>query len=280
MKHRILLNSNDSGLSQGYQVLKRNIVESGIFNVNYDRLLLAPAKYWRKEEGFSVAILDGSKIVIDANGDCSNLLTMYQDGLFETDFKYTEMIVKTQYQPHEFYDELRSRGIKVVSWVMWSTLNFPLESFKWTYGISIYTASCAGGPNSNRRWGRPPFIEWCKNQPDFHCDRQPVERFAKTIQKCKWGLILQGGNRGNCDGKNTREVEFASCGMPLALNYIPHYEYEFEPDVHFLYIEKPEDLARLRTEDPRPYAEKSRELWENYLKPEAAAKHLLKLFYG
>ena len=223
MKHRILLNSNDSGLSQGYQVLKRNIIESGVFSVHYDSLLLAPRRYWRKEEGLSTAILDGSKIIIDANGDCSNLMAMYRDGLFETDFKYTEMIIKTQYQPHEFYDELRSKGIKVVSWIMWSTLTFPLESFKWTYGTSIYTASCAGGPNSNRRWGRPPFIEWCRAQPNFHYERQPVEQFAKTIQKCKWGLILQGGNKGNCDGKNTRLTNTSSETLPFNQLAIPFY---------------------------------------------------------
>lgn len=282
MKHRIVLNSNDAKLSQGYQVLKRNIIESNVFDIKYDCLRLAPEKYWRKEEGLSTAIIDGTKVIIDANGDCCNLMAMYRDGLFDTIFKHTEVIIKTQYKPHPFYDDLRAQGIKVVSWIMWSTIRFPRECFQWQWKSNslMYVASCAGGRNSNRRWGRPPYVEWCKKQSDFYTERQPVDQWAKTLQHCKWGLILQGGNKRNCDGKNTREVEFASCGMPMALNYIPHYEYEFNPNEHFLYLTKPEDLAKLRTVDPRPFAEKSKELWENYLRPEAAARYLLRLIYG
>lgn len=281
MKHRIILNSDDSKLSQGYHVLKRNIVDSGIFDVLYDNFSLAPKKYWRKEEGLSPAIIDGTVVIIDANGGCHNLKAMYEDGLFDSWFKHTEIIIKTQYKPHPFYDELRSKGIRVISWVMWPTFNSPLEAFKWCYGSGsfLFIASCAGGPNSSRRWGRPPYIEWCKKQIDFDHQRRSVNEWAKVIQHCKWGLILQGGNKRNCDGKNTREVEFASFGMPMALNYIPNYEYEFEPNKQFLFLEKPEDLEKLRTVDPRPFAEESKRLWEKYLKPEASVKYLLKLIY-
>lgn len=277
--HNIVLNSNDNTLSQGYHVLKRNIINSGIFDVAYDDLPISDVKYRRKEEGFSIAIINGVKIIIDANGGCHNIKAMYEDGAFDREFFDVRVIVKTQYKPCPFWNLLRQKGFKIVSWIMWSTDNFPLECFKWHLKDFKYTASCAGGPNSNKRWGRPPYIKWCESQNDFHTQRQKVNDFVEVLKQCKWGLILQGGNRYNCDGKNTREVEYASCGMPMVLNYIPNYEYEFEPDKHFLYLEHPDDLQKLRYLDPKPFAKKSLELWNNYLKPKSAGEYLIKLIY-
>lgn len=279
-QNTIILNLNDTKLSQGYQVLKRNIIKSNIFKISYENLPLSPKKYCRKEEGLSVAIINGIKVIIDANGGCHNLIAMFNDGLFDTIFKNVKVIIKTQYKPHSFYDDLRRKGIKVISWIMWSTLKFPREYFQWEYKSDFkYIASCAGGRNSNRRWGRPPYIEWCKKQNDFFTERQPVDQWAKTLQYCKWGLILQGGNKYNCDGKNTREVEFASCGMPMVLNYIPHYEYDFNPNEHFFFLQNPNDLAKLRLVDPEPFAKKSKELWNNYFKSKASVSYLLRLIY-
>jgi len=273
---QLILNRNDQFLSQGYHSLKRTLEQSGEFKIAKAPLFTIPAKYHRKEEGFSIAKVNGILIAFDANGGCYNIESMYRDGLFKTALKDLKFIIKTQFHPHRFWIKFEEEtGIKVISWIMWSTLNFPMGCFQWDPSRDFkYIASCAGGPNSNRRWGRPPYIQWCQRDGSFHSQRVHVSEFAQIIEECKWGLILQGGNKHNCDGKNTREVEFASCGMPLVLNYIPHYEYPFVPNKHFLYLEKPNDLERLKTEDPRPYARASKELWENYLKPQAAAKHL------
>lgn len=279
VKLDVVLNKNDNFLSQGYHSLKRTLINSNEFNIAYANLIEVPVKYRRKEEGFSLAVVDGLVIAFDANGGCYNIKSMYDDGLFNTIFRDVKIIVKTQYKHDKFWDCFeRSTGIKVISWIMWCTLNFPLEHFKWNPSNKFkYTSTCAGGPNSNKRWGRPPYIEWCKRDGSFHTDRVKVNDFANVLKLCKWGLILQGGNKYNCDGKNTREIEYASCGMPLALNYIPNYEYPFVPDRHFLYLRRPDDLERLKTEDPRPYAHASCELWEKYFKPESAAKYFRKL---
>lgn len=275
----LMISHNDTFLSQGYHSLKRTLEQSCEFKIVKHKFPEVPPKYRRKEEGFALAKIGDITIAFDANGGCYNIESMYNDGLFKSVFKDVKFIVKTQYHPHKFWDKFQEdTGIKVVSWIMWCTLNFPLECFKWDPSRQFkYTASCAGGPNSNRRWGRPPYIQWCKRDGSFHEQRVHVSEFAKTIEECKWGLILQGGNKYNCDGKNTREIEFASCGIPMVLNYIPNYEYAFEPNKHFLYLEKPEDLARLKTEDPTPYARASSKLWNDYFKPKSAAKYLVDL---
>lgn len=276
---QLVLNSRDTFLSQGYHSLKRTLEQSGEFNISKVAMPEVPYKYRRKEEGFSLAKINGIVVAFDANGGYYNIESMYNDGMFNLIFKDVKFIIKTQYHPHKFWDKFqKDTGIKVISWIMWCTLNYPMECFKWNPSVNFkYTASCAGGPNSNKRWGRPPYIEWCKRDSSFHNERIDVIEFSKVLEKCKWGLILQGGNKYNCDGKNTREVEFASCGVPLVLNYIPNYEYNFIPNEHFLYLEKPQDLNRLKEEDPRPYARASIELWEKYLKPKSAAQHLKRL---
>lgn len=277
---KLVLNNNDRFLSQGYHSLKRTLERSGEFIITKSsNMFTIPSKYHRKEEGFSLAKFGDILVAFDANGGYHNIESMYNDGLFDTVLKDVKFIIKTQYHPHKFWDKFgRNTGIKVIPWIMWSTLNFPLESFKWNPGNSFrYIASCAGGPNSNRRWGRPPFINWCKRDGSFHINRVFVNDFADVLKSCKWGLVLQGGNKHNCDGKNTREIEYASCGMPLALNYIPHYEYPFVPNRHFLYLKEPDDLKRLKFEDPRPYARASKELWDKYFKPESAARYLKRL---
>lgn len=275
----LILNKNSSGLSQGYRSLIRTIERSGEFNILYNNLPVLPQKYWRKEEGFCLFKIDGVTMAFDANGGCYNVESMYNDGLFKTIFKDIKFIVKTQFKNNKFWVKFQKEtGIKVIPWIMWCTLNFPLEYFKWDPSRNFkYVSTCAGGPNSNRRWGRPPYIEWCRKNGNYHTDRIVVEDFVKVLENCKWGLILQGGNKANCDGKNTREVEYSSCGVPLVLNYIPTYDHPFIPNKHFLYIEKPSDLKRLETEDPRPYAKASSDLWENLLKPSSAAKFLKRL---
>lgn len=281
MKKSILFNSHDHGLSQGYQVLKRNILYSGVFEYDHAPMPTLPKNYWRKEEGFCLAIIDGVTAAFDANGGCYNIKAMYEDGMFDTVFKDVQIIIKTQFRHHPFWEEFTANtGIKVVSWIMWSTCNFPMSCFKWNPETNFkYIASCAGGKNSNRRWGRPPYIEHCKSDPSFHTERLPVDQFVEVLKECKWGLILQGGNTRNCDGKNTREVEYASCGIPMVLNYIPAYEYPFTPGKHFFLLESPKDLEKLKYTDPRPFAEASARLWEEYLKPESAAKYLLRLIH-
>ena len=62
------------------------------------------------------------------------------------------------------------------------------------------------------------------------------------------------------DLKNRREPEYTSCGMPLALGgYKPNYGFEFKEGIHYFYIDKPEDIEKLKDIDPRPYSEASKQ---------------------
>jgi len=279
--HKIELNANEEGLSLGYRMLKKNLVDSGIFRVNYKDFPVVLDKYRRrKDEGFCFLRINNKLIIIDANGGHGNIEAMYRDGLFnEPWYKDVVCLVKTQYHPHLFYEEFqRKTGIKVVSWIMWPTDNFPLGCFKWNVDkVHKYTASCAGGRNSNRRWGRPSYIKYCERHEGFHTERLPVEKFVEVLKECRWGLILRGGYKGNCDAKNTREHEYMSCGMPLVLNYTPHYDYPFRPYEHFAFVKSPEELASLNGKNIRAFAKASTDIWNKYIKPDSSAKFLLKL---
>lgn len=276
----IQLQRKDDYLSHGYHVLKRILTSSEQTIISYEDYYVVDDKYRRKEEGFTIAKIDGITVAIDANGGCGNIKSMYEDGLFDSVLKDVKVIIKTQYKYNPFWEIFKQNtGIKVTPWIMWSTINFPLCSFSWAPTNHKYLASCAGGRNSNRRWGRPPYINYCKNDDRFHSQRMLVNEYIEILKKCKWGLILQGGNKYNCDGKNTREIEYASCGMPLVLNYCPTYDFSFEPNKHFLYLEKPEDLEKLEYINPEPYAKASEELWHKYFKPESAVSYLMELIH-
>ena len=140
----IILNSNDHGLSQGYFSLVRTIERSGVFEIKKQKMVVLPQKYWRKEEGFCLASINGVVVAFDANGGYYNIESIYKDGLFKSIFKNVKFIIKTQYHPHKFWDRFqRDTGIKVVSWIMWSTLNFPMECFKWDPSRSFkYVSTC------------------------------------------------------------------------------------------------------------------------------------------
>jgi hypothetical protein len=59
------------------------------------------------------------------------------------------------------------------------------------------------------------------------------------------GLLCPQGKRAGkpaTNGKNRREVECASIGMPIVLNYKPNYINPWEEDVHYLRIRSPDEI--------------------------------------
>ena len=99
--------------------------------------------------------------------------------------------------------------------------------------------------------------------------------YFDLLKQTKWGLILKGKGEA---GKNRREMEYASYGMPLALNYKPIYPFEFEPNKHYFYLEKIEDLNKLKEINPMPFAKQSTDMYKKYFCFESIPNNFLKFF--
>jgi hypothetical protein len=185
-------------------------------------------------------------------------------------------ILKIQYCPSETekYIAIYERfGIKVLPFIEFPNSIYPLENYLWSNNDNFQYQYMITG----KRWReRIRFIQYAQQWHSETClidgsqvlgEEQPVhtmEQWIEAQKKCRWGLVLKGKG---CGGKNRREIEFSSCGMPLALNYKPLYPFPFEPNYHYLYLEQPDHLNRLYEVDPQPYAERSLEIYKQYFSP-------------
>jgi hypothetical protein len=189
-------------------------------------------------------------------------------------------ILKIQYSLNdlkiykEIYDKFQ---IKIFPFTMFPRHDFPLEHFEYKYkeDSSLYFFS-------GKRWrGRRSWIKKMKSQKfafvfevddgvskvDRHRHKNnwaEEKEFLSYLKKVKWGVILKGKGVG----KNRREVEYSSCGIPLALNYKPIYPFKFEPNIDYVYLEKPEDLEGLKDIDPIPFSRRSKMIYERYFSKE------------
>lgn len=155
-------------------------------------------------------------------------------------------------------------------------LNFPVftelvEFCKWEEerhdALTMFSSGCHSMTNMKReKWHH--FMNSMPDTINFKV-KAPLEQYMQAIRRMTWGLIISIHNF-----KNTREYEFSSCGIPLAMNYQPRYPFPFEPGVHYVKLETPEDLLKLRDINPKPYHEASRYLWNECLCPSAMVRYL------
>lgn len=172
-------------------------------------------------------------------------------------------ILKVQYDliHKEKYDILYNKyKIKVLPFIMFPNRYFNLAFDKWKYNNDQYLCFHTG-----RIWrGRSAWVSFLNtsnlNIPKIHKELIIDKEYEQLLLKTKWGLILKGKGVG----KNRREVEYMSIGMPLALNYKPHYPFEYNANEHYVFLEKPQDILKLQDIDPEPYAQKSLEIYEKY----------------
>lgn len=184
-------------------------------------------------------------------------------------FKDVKIIFKIQYLNNSFWPAFtKETGIKVTPWTVMPSRVFPMEFFKWSDRQHKYLVSTTG---RNCRFGRTPWVEHCKKRGDCYVPEQHInhkddmEFYKQILQDVRWGLVLRGLPRS--DGKNRRESEFGSCGIPLILNYKPTYPFEFEAGKQFLYMTKPEELDTLKDIDPRPYSEAITQVYHDHFSP-------------
>jgi hypothetical protein len=177
-------------------------------------------------------------------------------------------ILKIQYtiNNQSLYDKIYEKfQIKVLPFIIFPNKVFNLSFNKWKY-TDNHEYLCF---HTGRIWReRHKWVNYLNNssfkKPDT--SKQLNEKdFESLLLKTKWGLILKGKGVG----KNRREVEYMSIGMPLVLNYKPEYPFPYNPDEHYVYLEKPSDIDKLIDLDPKPFAEKSVEIYNKYYSVES-----------
>lgn len=188
------------------------------------------------------------------------------------------VLLKIQYRPHPVWTDVRKKGVRVYPWTVFPSREWTLECFDYTDAEEKHLGVISGSP----RHGRDDFFQEAKKLGGFCClpltrgkERPPFDQYVKHQKASRWGISLIG-KRGT-DGKNRREIELASCGMPLALNYIPHYPFPFEPGVHFLYMPDASHLSRLKEVDPGPFCLKSREIYDQFWSVNGMSEMFVKL---
>lgn len=258
--------------------LIRMLVNSKMFNIKTKEFPYTKINGTRNGN-WTLMEIDGILIGLDTWDTWAPTSTYNDHKLFEKQLKDVKLILKIQYYKCEYWDSFEKlTGIKIRPWIVMPTKDFPLRSFRWKQDNHKWIGTVTG---RNNRFGRQAWVDWCSNNKLFHSSGKylvddTLDQYINRLKECKWGIILKGKSR-NHDGKNRRECEFSSCGMPLALNYKPTYTFNMEPGKHYFYLDKPEDLSRLIDTDPKPFAQASDHLYYEHFSPYGSAKTLLSI---
>lgn len=280
MKHKLALHKDWETLQYWNKTLCRMLIDSGLFDLELEDqpLIRFPGT---RNCNFHQMRINGKMVGVDT-WDTNDPLGVYaRSGYFKKPdgpCSHLDLVIKIQSLHNDaHWNKVAAEiGVPIKPWTIFPSSFFPLSFFKWEEKPFKYTCSMTG---KNNRFGRRPWVDWCKTQPDFYTKEDYVstdklEDYQEIMKSCKWGISLSG-RRGAF--KNRRECEVTSCGMPLAMNYEPSYEFEFKAGKHFVLLKKPEDLATLRDIDPKPFAEAATQVYNDHFSPVGMANHLIRM---
>lgn len=238
--------------------LIQQLVDSGKYQVRFEEFPPFQA-LGRRRGNLKPLKIDGSLVVID-DWDFAHPTSRLDAAFFDQNpfYRDIKLILKVQYSQ---LDKPSYPPIPIEPFLIFPRSTFKLGVFDWQPGGDLI-AAFSGKPWRNRR----AWIRQMQSMSSLHLvvgnpDPSVQEPYYDTLRRCTWGLILKGKGPG---GKNRRETEYLSCGMPLALNYKPEYPFPFEPGIDYVYLEKPSDLNHLDQIDPVPFSRRSRFNYEKY----------------
>ncbi|MCE9531548.1 MAG: hypothetical protein K8T89_10570 [Planctomycetes bacterium] len=183
-----------------------------------------------------------------------------------------DLLIKIQWKQSRYWRMFQRRcRIPITPWVMFPSSTFPLAYFSWEPNGHRYLANALGRPRRRSHWH-----DYFRKNEGIAVGMVQFSEYLEIVRSCKWNLILAGKMAGG-DGKNRRETEGLSCGMPLAMNYRPSYPFPFVEGTHYVYVDTPESVCKLDRIDPVPFAAASRRLWEEIYEPKAMASLLFRL---
>lgn len=249
--------------------LMRRLAESGVFNVRHANMPRIPRKlYGRRSSSLSMFRVDGLLLALDTWDTDGPLSECLERGEFTESMAGVRMILKIQHRPDN--PRWATCPVPVTSWGMFPSQEFPLGYFRYDPGYA-HKWSCT--VNGAARFGRGAFR--VGGRVHASDGKLTFAEYFKLLRECRWGVSLKG-KRGT-DGKNRREVEFSSCGMPLALNYEPCYPFPFRAGKEFFLLTGADSLREMDDTDPRPFREASEAVYERYFSPKGLAGLLLDL---
>lgn len=253
------------------RTLLASLIQSGFFEVRYaDFPMFRLGRRWRC---LNLLRVNGHLVLLDTWDRSVTLGQFLRAGVFREALANVKLVLRINKRADDLFVKqfFSETGIPVSAWTMFPDSQFPLEQFSWRPAGHEWQANLTG---CNRRCGRGRWVKSAQKLGGFYIasERESHAQYALSLQNCRWGVCLNG-----MGDKTRREPEFASCGMPLALNYRPHYPFRFEPGLDFLFLETPADLVRLNDTDPAPFAARSRALWAERFSPRGMASTLLEL---
>lgn len=204
-------------------MLNRSLTESGRFEIDRAPLPKIPAT-WRFRRNFHWIRLQGATIGVD---------TWDRRGPLDSGhpiLDHADLILKIQHRPHPFWRMIEQRHTcRISSWTMFGYEGFPCESFQWRDCKHNHLYCFSGSAKRPKRKWLTHMKE--RGMPVFGV--QSVEEYMPLLRETRWGVVLKGDSGPHCDGKNRREPAFASLGLPLALNYQPHYPFPMQANRDF-----------------------------------------------
>lgn len=282
MKPVVYIPTQHNILAGWNKTLIKMLFDGGVFDVQTKDL---PEVYSLKPGGraknWNLFEINNKVIGLDTWDSYQPTSRLFDLKYFSKDGKLRplDLIIKVQYYPCKYWTYFtKNTGIPVKPWTVMPNAQFPLAQFQWENKKHKYTTAITG---RNNRFGRQVWVNFCENKKDLftfkdYKSRDPMTDYINLIQECRWGVSLKGRQRRH-DGKNRRECEYSSCGMPMALNYQPHYDFDFKAGEHFFLLTKPEDLEKLRDTDPLPFHKASVEIYQQYFSPQGMSNLLLKM---
>ena len=279
---KLAIPPDSAPLASWNRTICRMLRESGMFHVVEDGSLprLPRAGYGRLAGNLHCMDLDGVRIAVDTWDTKAPASKAFEDGLFDRGepLAGVKLLLKLQKWSGDdgYWDDFTwATDIPVRPWCIMPSQEWKLGCFRWQAEGHTYTGCISGV----MRYGRGEYFEEAQRHPDFLTfgdHKVPFfETYLRAMQKVKFGISLHG--RRNSDGKNRREIEFASCGMPLALNYQPTYPWPMTPGEDYVLLTGADDLLKLRDIDPAPYAAAADRLYQTYWSPRGMARVLVEL---
>jgi len=265
------------GFAHWNGTLHKMLAASGLFDVAYSDDLPRPPRglVGPRTENMSVVDLDGKLVAIDTWDDAQPTHALYGAGEWSEggSLEFVDLLLKIQWQAGPFWDTFTAEtGVPVSPWTIFPSREWELGGFRYNlHDDHQYVGLISGAMRS----GRGEYFDAARAADDFYVPDEQTkerdwERFWAAARSCRWGISLKG-KRGT-DGKNRREIEYASCGVPLAMNYCPSYPWHMEPGRHFVLLESAADMLALRLIDPAPYAAAADEIYREYWSPPGMAR--------
>lgn len=253
------------------QTLLKQLIASEYFAVRYVRF--PQVKIGPRWRSLNLMRVNNHLVLLDTWDRTATLQQFVAADVFGEILPDVELVIRISMRTDDPFASYftRETGIRMTAWTMFPDGLFPLSRFEWKPCKHAYLANLTGCTQRRARW---KWVKAAQQMGNFYVapSRVSHEEYARSLQDCKWGVCLAG-----IGDKTRREPEFASCGMPLALNYQPHYPFPFEAGKHYLYLPSTAELELLRETDPTPFAIESRNVWEKYFSAKGAASTLLEL---